>query len=134
MDYPETLDIEKQIVKLSGKKLDVAFPERLLEASVLFVRTLRENDKLEKFPGVRASIGLYERAQANALLRSRKEVSIDDLKDAIVSVIAHRIKLKPSVEYLKSPEEFIKEELNKFTKQQKFSSTQVTEEEKGDYR
>lgn len=36
------------------------------------------------------------------------------MKEAIISVIAHRIKLKPSVEYLQSPKEFVQKELDKF--------------------
>ena len=107
MQYPETTDIEKQIVLNRAKKLDVTFDDELLEFSVNFVRHLREGDKLEKKPSVRASIGLYERASANALLSRRKEVSMSDVKEAINSVISHRIRLKPSLKYLQSPTEFV---------------------------
>lgn len=112
MGYPETSDIEKKIVKLRGKKI-VEFPEKLLHFIVHFVRFLREDDKLAKKPGVRASLGLYERSQSNALLRNKKKVSMDDINDVIVSVLSHRIELKPSVKYLQSPNEFIKEEFKK---------------------
>lgn len=132
MSYPETLEIEKRIVKLKGKKLDVAFDEKLIEFSVLFVRLLRENKDLEKKPGVRATLGLYERAQSNCLLSSRKRVEMKDIEDAIVSVISHRIKLKPSIQYLKSPEDFVKEELKKFMKDQKMKGFQEHTQEKGD--
>lgn len=114
MAYPEHFDIELRIVKEKGQKLDVLFPAELLGASVLFVRLLRESDKLEKKPSVRATIGLYERAQANAMVRGGKHVELKDVQAAIVSVLAHRIKLKPSVQYLKSPEDFVNEEFNRF--------------------
>ena len=78
------------------------------------MRLLRENKNIEKKPGVRASIGLYERAQANAFLASRDTVTSQDLKDAIISVIAHRIKLKPSMSYLTNEIDFIKEQMEKF--------------------
>ncbi len=113
MSYPETLPLEVSIVKKAGDKL-VEFPEKLLTLGVLFIRLLRENKDVEKAPGVRASIGLYERSQANAFLAGRAEVTGKDLQDAIISVVAHRIKLKPSLRYLTSEIDFIKEQMQKF--------------------
>ncbi|MFC1728247.1 AAA family ATPase [Nanoarchaeota archaeon] len=113
MDYPDSLEIEQNIVLNSGKKL-VEFPDKLLMLSVLFVRLLRESKDLEKLPSVRASIGLYERAQSNSYLKNKNQVEFKDIEDAIISVIAHRIKLKPSVQYLQSPTDFIQKELEKF--------------------
>jgi Mg-chelatase subunit ChlI len=113
MGYPETLQIEKEIVLMKGKKEDVEFPSKLLDLIVYFVRSLRESKGLEKKPSVRASLGLYERAQANALLKRRKKVEFEDINEAVVSVLGHRIKLKPNIKYLQSPEEFIEKEFNK---------------------
>ena len=123
MAYPETLKIEEQIVKKAGTNL-VEFPEKLLTLGVLFVRLLRENKDVEKAPGVRASIGLYERAQSNAFLAGRNKVTAIDLQGAIISVVAHRIKLKPSVSYLKSELDFVKEQMERFLQDQ---------EKRGDY-
>ena len=117
MSYPETIDIEKKIVLEKGSKLDVGFPEDLLHLAVYFVRSLREDDKLEKRPSVRASLGLYERAQSNALIDGRKNVKFSDIEEAVISVLSHRIKLKPSVKYLKDPRDFIREEFKKFLEQ-----------------
>jgi magnesium chelatase subunit I len=114
MGYPESLDIEKKIVLMKGKKLDIKFSDELLGLAILFVRLLRENKDLERTPSVRASLGLYERAQANAFLAQRKAVNADDIAKAIISVVSHRIELKPSVKYLQSPEEFVKNEFKKF--------------------
>lgn len=119
MAYPEKLGTEKDIVMLKGKKIDVKFPEDLLNLAVLFVRILRENKDLEKKPSVRASIGLYERAQANAFLDSRNTVSAEDIANAVVSVLSHRIELKPSVKYLQSNEEFLQKELKEFAEEHK---------------
>jgi Mg-chelatase subunit ChlI len=113
MEYPESTDIEKDIVIGKGKKL-LEFPEQLLNMAIEFVRILREDENLEKKPSVRAALGLYERAQANAYLRKAEEVSFDDIREAIISVISHRIELKPSVKYLQSPEEFVKEAFTKY--------------------
>lgn len=123
MTYPETHEIEERIVSAKGNKIgNVEFPQQLLDFTVSFVRQLRESKKLEKLPSVRASIGLYERAQANALLRKHRQVQQEDVKDAIISVLAHRIGLKPSARYVLGPEEFIREELEDFVLQEQHNN------------
>ncbi|MBN1503400.1 ATP-binding protein [Candidatus Woesearchaeota archaeon] len=113
MKYPDNLETEKKIVRQKGKTI-TKFPEILLSMTIKFVQELRQNPDLEKVPSVRASIGLYERAQSNALLRDKQKVSFKDIEDAVFSVLTHRIKAKPSLKYLKKPEELIKEELKRF--------------------
>jgi|SRR3989344_4266009 len=117
MNYPESLDIEEKIVSMKGEKLDVDFSRQLLQLTVLFIRLLRESKDLVKKPSVRATLGLYERAQANAVLDKRKKVIAEDISRAIISVISHRIELKPSVKYLKTTEEFLTEEYKKFVQE-----------------
>ena len=92
------------------------FSDKLLDLTISFIQKLRKNENLERVPSVRASIGLYERAQSNALLNNRKEVEITDVLEAFYSVIAHRIRLKPSVKYLISTEEFLRKEFEDFKK------------------
>ncbi|MCX8147108.1 MAG: MoxR family ATPase [Candidatus Woesearchaeota archaeon] len=135
MGYPETLDIEKQIVRMKGKKA-VEVDDGMLTFMVLFVRKLREEKDIEKRPGVRASLGLYERSQTNAALKGKKKVELSDIEDVVVSVLAHRIKLKPSVQYLKSTEDFVKESLLRFKKDYESLTRKVEKagEEKGGYR
>lgn len=125
MQYPEMLMTEKQIVIEKGKKL-LVFPDKLLEKAIAFVRSLRNHPQLEKYPSVRASIGIYERAQALAKIRKHREVELNDVRDSIISVLVHRIALKASIKYLKDPEEVLKEEF------EKAFSTKFTESESGD--
>ena len=113
MGYPENFKIEEKIVTTKGKEI-VEFPKKLLDFTIKFVRELRLHDDLEKVPSVRATIGLYERAQANAMLLGRKKVNYQDIESAAISVLTHRIRLKPSVKYLKTPEKVIMETLEKF--------------------
>lgn len=117
MSYPDTVDIEREIVLTHGEKLDVTFPPALLIAAIAFVRELREHKDVQKKPSVRASLGLYERAQANAKLNGAKNVSSENVSDAIVSVLSHRIELKPSVKYLQTTEEFIAKEYARFVRE-----------------
>lgn len=114
MTYPKTLDVERQIVMMRGKGL-CSFPENLLNMMVQFVRSLREDKDLEKVPGVRATLGLYERAQSNAVLDKRDSVTLHDIQSATISVLSHRIRLKPSVKYLLTPKQFIEEKFEEYS-------------------
>ncbi|MFW6231010.1 MAG: AAA family ATPase, partial [Nanoarchaeota archaeon] len=80
MGYPETLEIEKEIVMTRSqqilnlkKKQNVALSSMI----IAYVRSLRNSQKLERFPSVRASIGVLERTQANALIDKRSEMTIE---------------------------------------------------------
>lgn len=114
MTYPETLDIETSIVIEKGEKLPVAFSSPLLAATLDFVRELRDNKDVVRKPSVRASLGLYERAQANAFLDGRDEVTSQDVLDAVLSVLSHRIELRPAVKYLQTPEKFLADRWKSF--------------------
>ena len=109
MDYPDTLEIENEIVIKYGEKI-VDVDIKLLSFMTEFVRDLRNNKDIEKKPSVRASLGLYERTQAQAKLSGKDHATLEDLNKVVRSVIAHRIRLKPSVKYSKSPEEFVNEQ------------------------
>ncbi len=133
MGYPESIDIEKKIVLAKGKKISNVSDE-LLNLMVYFIRLLREDDKLEKKPSVRASIGLYERAQSNALLNGRKNIEFKDIKQVIISVLSHRIRLKPSVRYLEDIENYIMEQFHKHVEATKQQNPLEEEKEARDYR
>ena len=67
--------------------------------------------------GTRARLRLitgrvYERSQANALLAGRKRVEAEDLKSAVVSVLSHRIRLKPSLRYVESPADYVQKKFS----------------------
>ncbi|MFT4304226.1 MAG: AAA family ATPase [Candidatus Woesearchaeota archaeon] len=119
MNYPDTLENEKQITTLRSKKI-ADCSDDLLFMIVKFIRDLRENDKLQKKPSVRATIGLYERSQANAIVAGRQKVKYQDVRDAVLSVLTHRIELKPSVKFLQKPEDLLRNEFDLFS--ESFSS------------
>ncbi|MCD6590294.1 ATP-binding protein [Candidatus Woesearchaeota archaeon] len=104
MDYPRTIEEEIEIVKRSAKIN--RFNDSLLRLVVDLVRSLRSSEELEKKPSVRATIGLVERASTLAEINN-KDPEIDDMLLVAKSVLAHRIRLKPSVRYLKDEQEFI---------------------------
>jgi MoxR-like ATPase len=89
-----------------------------------FVQELRRDNRLDKKPSVRATLGLYERSQAHALLRNKKEVGMEDLQSVVVSVLAHRISVRPSIKYSTNPAELVKQVFADFSHE--------SSEEKGD--
>jgi Mg-chelatase subunit ChlI len=127
MGYPEIHDFEKTIMLEKGKKINDV-PGEIQDMIVGFVRDLRENEDLEKVPSVRATLGLYERSQGNALAKGKSKVEYEDLKEVAVSVLAHRIRLKPSLKYMKDPRKMVEQEFDRFI-QDKFSD--VVNDDKG---
>jgi len=113
MEPPQKQEEEEKIVRKKGKKL-IDFPDNLLSASIHYIRLLRKSKDLEKHPSVRASLGIYERAQSNAYLENRTEVTLSDINDAMVSVLSHRIRLKPSLKYIKGTSEYVAEKFSEF--------------------
>ncbi len=113
MSHPETLELEARIVRRSGQAL-LEFPDELLARTIQFIRQLRADENLEKKPSVRASIGVYERAQSAACLAGRACVTPADIAAVLVSVLSHRIKLRPSVKYLQRPEDYVREQHARF--------------------
>lgn len=119
MHYPETTAIEKQIVTTKGTTLGVSFPDKLLEHTIGFVQALRHHPDIIKKPSVRASLGIYERSQAQALLNHHKTVTAQDIADILTSVLAHRIELKASLKHLIKPEQFLTKEYEKYCAEHK---------------
>lgn len=117
MEYPEDIEKEKEIARQKSQRF-IEFPEEVLHPTVNFVRELRDNDKLEHLPSVRATIGLCERGQTQAILKGKDKTEWEDVRDVLVSVLSHRIKLKPSAEYLQSTQEFLKQELKEFSEKE----------------
>ncbi len=115
MSYPETLALEKDILVKYGKKI-LPMPDDLTTLMISFIRLLRESKDIEKKPSVRATLGLYERSQANALLKKKKKVDVEDMQESILSVLAHRITLRPALRYVQSPEDFLQKELQTMMK------------------
>jgi len=126
MDYPENVEIEEKIVRLKGAAV-VEFPNELLHMMLSYIKLLRDSEALELKPSVRASLGLYEMAQANAVIEGRQRVSVKDIEKSIIPVLTHRIRLKPSIKYLTSPEDFLREQFAGISQQRGHS------EKKGDY-
>ncbi|MCF7871768.1 AAA family ATPase [Candidatus Woesearchaeota archaeon] len=116
MKPPESQELEEEIVSLKGQKLIHVNPQ-IVRALVHFIRLLRNSKDLEKHPSVRATLGVYERSQSLAFLNKQTEVTIKNIQEALINVLSHRIRLKPSIKYLKSNSDFISERFAEFCDQ-----------------
>ena len=118
MGYPETASIEDQIVTMRHQHLEgVTIEHRLQQQVISFIRQLRADKNIDKKPGVRASIGVIDRAQSTALLRGNKTVTTDDVIAVIGSVLGHRMSLKPSIKYLEQPENYVLKQFQTFVRE-----------------
>ncbi len=118
MTYPRSRKVEKRIVLERGEDLDVEVPEHVLEFIVDLVRATREHEEIERPASVRATIGLYERAQAHAVLEGRSKVELKDVVQVAPSVLRKRIKLSPRVQHVKTEEEVIRELIRELLEEQ----------------
>ncbi|MEM1988443.1 MAG: ATP-binding protein [Candidatus Woesearchaeota archaeon] len=117
IDYPKSLEDEIKIVELNAKSFDVNVSKEMKQLIVGFVRSLR-TEEFEKKPSVRASINLFSRSCATAAIKGRKYLLIEDIEENIISVIAHRVRLKPSFRYSKNIEEYILQKWISYVKKQ----------------
>jgi len=113
MGYPESAEIETDIVVRYGLKLDgVEVPEAVADAIVKLVRATREepwSKEMDQAASVRATLSLYEKVQGMARLQERTEAGLDDIRKAASSSLGSRIKPSPESKYYDDPFELIDE-------------------------
>ncbi len=118
--YPERFDEEKLIVPNNSNPIqDVDFPEDVLDTLVKFIRELRDDVNLEKKPSVRASIGMYERMSSTAFLKNKESVDLNDMKENLISVLSHRLRLNPSKKYTEDTDDYILRKFKNFLQRNK---------------
>lgn len=117
LTYPESEDDETDIVSAQAH-ISSHTDKDIIRFCVRFVRSLRSHEHVEEAPGVRASIGLVERASAFARIHSRS-TETKDVFSVVESVLAHRLRLKPSVRYNMTTEEFVRGIFERFLQQEK---------------
>jgi magnesium chelatase subunit I len=120
MGYPETPELEKEILLRYGKRQDgVCFPDGVLDSLVTLVRATREDpwDKeLDQGASVRAALSLYEKSQAYAWLEGSSTVTGEHIRRAAVSTMAGRIKTSPESKYYDDPVGLVRELLTSVLK------------------
>ena len=108
MTYCDSIEEDKQIILENAEQiLTVQVPDEILDVIVRLVRKTREevwSKDLEQGASARASLSLYEKVQASALLDKRNTATIEDVKDVAFSSILGRIKPASGSKYFDDPE------------------------------
>jgi len=116
MSYPETAEREREILLKHGLKMDnVKVPEAIIDSIVSLVRATREEPwvkEMDQSASVRATLSLYEKVQAVALLEKRAEATADDIRKMAASSLGSRLKPSPESKYYDSQLDLIEELLN----------------------
>ena len=113
MGYPESPEREKEVVLRYGNKFEgIDVPEDVLDGIVSIVRATREEpwgNELDQGASVRATIALYEKVQALALLGGHNAGSFDGIRRVTTSALGSRIKPSPESKFYDDPFGFIEE-------------------------
>jgi MoxR-like ATPase len=116
MSYPETAERETEILLKHGLKMDnVKVPEAVIKGIVSLVRATREEPwikEMDQSASVRATLSLYEKVQAVALLEKRAEATADDIRTMAASSLGSRLKPSPESKYYDSQLNLIEELLD----------------------
>jgi magnesium chelatase subunit I len=116
MSYPETAERETEILLKHGLKMDnVKVPEAVIKGIVSLVRATREEPwvkEMDQSASVRATLSLYEKVQAVALLEKRSEATADDIRTMAASSLGSRLKPSPESKYYDSQLNLIEELLD----------------------
>ena len=107
MGYPETEEREREIVLRYGLKFDgVEMPEEVLDSIITLVRATREepwSKELDQGASPRASLALYEKVQALALMGGYSRVKKEDIRRVAISAMGSRIKPSPESKFYEDP-------------------------------
>jgi len=103
LDYIEEPDIKpvaslKEIANLQSEVKKVHVSDEVKDYIVSLVRFAREDSDVLSCPSTRTSVSFYKGARALAFLQGRDYVLPDDVKKLAVSVMIHRIRVKPEAE------------------------------------
>lgn len=113
MGYPESPGREKEIIERYGAKIEgIGVPRKVMDSIVSLTIATREEPwlkELEQPASVRASLSLYEKAQAMALLKRHRRASIEDVRQVAVSAMGGRIKPSPESKFYGEPFALINE-------------------------
>ena len=106
--YP-SIEQEVDILKRYARHFDdIAFDDRLVNEVVRISRATRDDEDFSRHGSVRASIAIYEQAQAMAQLNGHDEVKGDDVAKAARIGLEGRVEVSPDSAYYENQDALIK--------------------------
>lgn len=93
LEFLESVVKIEDILMLQRKLKEVKVNNSIIEYIVRIIEATRKNPYIELGASPRASLALIKIAQATAIIKSRYFVIPEDVKENIIQVLAHRIRL-----------------------------------------
>ncbi|MBN2502206.1 MAG: MoxR family ATPase [Anaerolineales bacterium] len=104
----EAVTSPEEIMELQAARRSVRVEDSLRDYIVRVARATREHPEIDLGASPRASLALYQAAQAWAAIKGRDYVIPDDIKDMAPQVITHRLMIAPQAELRgRTPEQLV---------------------------
>jgi len=88
-----------ELLELQREAVEVQMDDSLIRYIAEIVHWTRQQEEIKLGASPRASIALYRSSQALALIRGRRYVIPDDIKELVPSVLSHRLLLQPEAHF-----------------------------------
>jgi MoxR-like ATPase len=104
----EAVTSPEELIRLQGERRQVRVENSLRDYIVRVARATRDHEEVELGASPRATLALYQAAQAWAAIRGRDYVIPDDIKWMAPHVLTHRLMISPQAQLRgRQPEELV---------------------------
>ncbi len=104
----EAVTTPEEIIALQGERREVRIEASLRDYVVQVARATRQNSDIELGASPRATLALFQAAQAWAAIQKRSYVLPDDVKELAPYVLSHRLMISPQAQLRgRKPEELV---------------------------
>ncbi|MGD8603749.1 MAG: MoxR family ATPase [Anaerolineales bacterium] len=107
-DSLEAVTTSQEIMDLQARRKEIRVEDSVREYIVKVARTTRDHSEIDLGASPRATLALYQAAQAWAAIADRDFVIPDDVKAVAPSVLTHRLMISPQAQLRgRTPEELV---------------------------
>lgn len=107
-DSLEAVTTSQEILDLQARRKEIRVEDSVREYIVKVARTTRDHAEIDLGASPRATLALYQAAQAWAAIADREFVIPDDVKAVAPSVLTHRLMISPQAQLRgRTPEELV---------------------------
>jgi MoxR-like ATPase len=107
-DSLEAVTTSQEIMDLQARRKEIRVEDSVREYIVKVARTTRDHSEIDLGASPRATLALYQAAQALAAIADRDFVIPDDVKAVAPSVLTHRLMISPQAQLRgRTPEELV---------------------------
>jgi MoxR-like ATPase len=108
LDTLKAVTTAEEILELQNQRKEIRVEDSVREYIVKVARTTRDHPEIDLGASPRATMALYQAAQAWASIADREFVIPDDVKAVAPSVLTHRLMISPQAQLRgRTPEELV---------------------------